>query len=105
MSIETVPLVLNLPRTALDPFERLVLSAYAAYADPANGRAFPSLAAVVEMTSLSKKGVIKVRERLIEKGYLVRHTTGGGRANTSLFSLDMERLRGNPEALLIKGRA
>jgi len=99
MSIEMINLVIKLPKTALDSYERLVLFIYANFADPDGGRIFPSTATVAEMTSLSKKGVTKIRDRLIEKGYLVRHSAGGGRSNTPLFSLDVERLKGEPQRL------
>ncbi|MGV2384386.1 MAG UNVERIFIED_CONTAM: helix-turn-helix domain-containing protein [Thermobifida fusca] len=67
MSIQHMQSVFD--ATGLTSSEKIVLLAYCNYTDP-HGYCWPGIERIADMTGLSRRGVMKIRKQLIERGLL-----------------------------------
>jgi hypothetical protein len=69
MSVDATRYVWKLPKSAVSPFEKLILLAIADRCGE-SGECWPSIARICKDTNLSEDSVIKYRQNLIKKGIL-----------------------------------
>lgn len=64
--------------SALPPSEKLIALAYADHADHDGGNIYPALDTIAAKTCMSRRNVIRVRQKLEERGVLIatKHATG-----------------------------
>jgi len=92
MSIEHIQQVIDLPPEVVTTSERMLLIALANHAD-ANGRCWPSTSTLEQETSLTKRGILKIRASLEQKGLIKtekRYKSGTQMALSILFTLTLE---------------
>lgn len=80
MSVESMSWALNLPDPTLTPTDRLTLVGICNH--DGDGGAWPSVATLARYTGTTPRTVQRSIGRLIEAGYITRHTQQGGTART-----------------------
>jgi len=86
----------------LDSSERLVLLILFTYTNSHTNTAFPSYQTISERAAISRRSAIRIVERLIEKGYIVKQknfreskTKGKIEQTSNLFTLFFQTRKGN----------
>ena len=92
MSVKLMSMVWEYAGGDMDASEAIVLLSYADYANDDGSNAYPSYRTVAERTKLSRRTVMRVVERLIEKGFLERIEGEFSKRFTVVFQVCLDRL-------------
>ena len=92
MSIQHIQTVFD--ADTLTGSEKLVLLAYCNYTDP-HGYCWPGIDRIADMTGLSRRGVLKIRKQLIERGLLATASRvgRGGARKTNITRVNLSGLK------------
>ncbi len=75
-------------RIGLTPPQKLVLSVLAEHADDQGGNSWPSVATISAESEMAERTVQRALKELVEKK-IVSSAVGGGRRNTTIYTLDL----------------
>jgi hypothetical protein len=97
MSIKLMSLIWEDHTKQLTNPEKSVMTRLADFASDSGESIFPSLNRLADDLSLSRRGVIKIIDSLIEKGYIskLNRTKENGSNKSNLYTINVEKLESN----------